>query len=163
MLTLTFLGLAAACCTTGAFLPQVVKTWKTRSTNDISLSMFSLMVFGIALWLAYGILLADVPLIVANAITFVLAGLFWFLSYDTAKKGPPTEAASSRSFQRGIDGTTLRGRYSSGRKWKTSSDQYDGAVLLRIRMIPRAVVGASCLGLRVTYTLFFFWSGRAFF
>jgi MtN3 and saliva related transmembrane protein len=75
MSKLTFLGLAAACCTTIAFVPQLVKTWKTRSTADISLSMFLVLVIGIILWLAYGMLLGDVPLIVANAITLVLAGI----------------------------------------------------------------------------------------
>ena len=74
MLSLTLLGLAAAFCTTTAFMPQVVKTWRSRSTSDISLSMFSLMVFGIGLWLAYGISIGDMPLIIANLVTFVLAG-----------------------------------------------------------------------------------------
>ena len=74
MLSLTLLGLAAAFCTTTAFMPQVVKTWRSRSTADISLSMFSLMVFGIGLWLAYGISIGDMTLIIANLVTFVLAG-----------------------------------------------------------------------------------------
>ena len=75
MSKLTFLGLAAAYCTTIAFVPQLVKTWKTRSTADISLGMFLVLVIGIILWLAYGMLLGDVPLIVANGITLVLAGI----------------------------------------------------------------------------------------
>jgi MtN3 and saliva related transmembrane protein len=70
----TFLGLAAAFCTTVAFLPQVVKTWKTRSTADISLGTFVVLLLGIVLWLAYGVLLGDAPLIVSNGITLVLAG-----------------------------------------------------------------------------------------
>jgi MtN3 and saliva related transmembrane protein len=74
MLGLTSLGLAAAFCTTLAFVPQVVKTWKTRSTADISLSMYLVLVLGIVLWLAYGVLRGDAPLIVANGITLVLAG-----------------------------------------------------------------------------------------
>jgi MtN3 and saliva related transmembrane protein len=72
---LTLLGLAAACCTTAAFVPQVVKTWKTRSTADLSLSMFLVLVIGVVLWLAYGMLLGDVPLIVANGITLILTGI----------------------------------------------------------------------------------------
>ena len=71
---ITLLGLAAAFCTTLAFVPQVVKTWRTRSTTDISLGMFLVLVIGIALWLAYGVLLGDVPLIAANLVTLVLAG-----------------------------------------------------------------------------------------
>lgn len=79
MSKLTFLGLAAAFCTTVAFVPQVVKTWTTRSTADISLSMFLVLVIGIVLWLAYGTLLGDVPLIVANGITLILAGIILVL------------------------------------------------------------------------------------
>lgn len=70
----TFVGLAAAFCTTVAFLPQVIKTWRTRSTKDISLVMFLVFTTGIFLWLVYGVLLRDVPLIVANGTTFVLSG-----------------------------------------------------------------------------------------
>jgi MtN3 and saliva related transmembrane protein len=79
MSALTFLGLAAACCTTLAFVPQVVKAWKTRSTTDISLGMFLTMCLGIVLWLLYGGLRGDIPLIIANVITLILAGLILLL------------------------------------------------------------------------------------
>jgi MtN3 and saliva related transmembrane protein len=77
------LGFAAATCTTAAYAPQFIKAFKTRSTNDISLGMFLLMVSGINLWLLYGILSGDAPLIAANAVTMVLAGgiLFMKLKY----------------------------------------------------------------------------------
>jgi MtN3 and saliva related transmembrane protein len=74
MAKLTFLGLVAAFCTTAAFVPQVVKAWKSRSTADISLSMYLVLMPGVILWLAYGMFLGDVPLIVANGITLALAG-----------------------------------------------------------------------------------------
>ncbi len=70
----TFIGLAAAFCTTIAFLPQVIKTWRTRSTKDISLAMFLVFTTGIFLWLVYGVIIRDVPLITANGITFLLSG-----------------------------------------------------------------------------------------
>ncbi len=70
----TVLGLAAATMTTAAFLPQAVKTWRTRQTRDISLGMFSVLCLGICLWLAYGFLQGDLPLIIGNAITLALAG-----------------------------------------------------------------------------------------
>jgi MtN3 and saliva related transmembrane protein len=73
MSSVTILGLVAGCCTTLAYLPQVIKAWRTRSTRDISLGMFLLLVGGMALWLAYGILLGDLPLIVSNAVTFAFA------------------------------------------------------------------------------------------
>jgi MtN3 and saliva related transmembrane protein len=74
MLKLTFLGLAAALCMTASFMPQVMKTWKTRSTADISLGMYLVLVFGTVLWLAYGVFLEDTSLMVGNGITLVLAG-----------------------------------------------------------------------------------------
>ena len=71
---ITLIGLAAAFCTTIAFLPQVVKTWRTRSTGDISLVMFLVFTSGIFLWLVYGLIIGDLPLIIANGITLVLSG-----------------------------------------------------------------------------------------
>jgi MtN3 and saliva related transmembrane protein len=71
-MSVTWVGMAAAFCTTVAFLPQVIKTWKTRSTKDISLGMFSIFSTGIFLWLVYGLALRDIPLIAANGITLLL-------------------------------------------------------------------------------------------
>jgi len=73
ILETTVLGLAAGFCTTFAFLPQVIKTWTTRSTHDISLGMFSVLVIGTSLWLFYGIMIGDLPLIAANGVTLVFA------------------------------------------------------------------------------------------
>jgi len=60
--------------TTIAFVPQVVKTWRTRSTHDISLGMFAILVAGMTAWLIYGALIGDLPLVLANAVTLGLAG-----------------------------------------------------------------------------------------
>jgi MtN3 and saliva related transmembrane protein len=68
------IGFAAAACTTIAFLPQALKAWRTRSTADISIGMFLLLVVGIILWLVYGAILGDLPLIAANVVTLCLAG-----------------------------------------------------------------------------------------
>ncbi len=70
----TVLGLAAAALTTAAFLPQVIKAWRTRRTRDISLGMFLVLCLGIILWLVYGVLRGDLPLVIGNAVTLVLAG-----------------------------------------------------------------------------------------
>ena len=67
------LGLIAGMLTTVAFIPQAVKTWKTRNTRDISLGMFTIFCAGTLLWLLYGIRIGALPVIVANAITLVLA------------------------------------------------------------------------------------------
>ncbi len=72
------LGLTAGSCTTIAFLPQVIKTWKSRSAKDLSLGMFSFFCFGVLLWLIYGIFQHDVPVIAANLVTLMLASTLLF-------------------------------------------------------------------------------------
>jgi len=72
VLITTFIGLMAAVCTTGSFLPQVVRAWRTRSTRDVSAMMFVLLVTGNALWLIYGALIGDLPLVIANLVTLGL-------------------------------------------------------------------------------------------
>lgn len=69
-----WLGFVAAALTTTAFVPQAWKTFRTRDVSGISLTMYATFTTGIALWLAYGIRLGAWPLIVANAVTLVLAG-----------------------------------------------------------------------------------------
>ncbi|WP_159709807.1 SemiSWEET transporter [Geminicoccus flavidas] len=66
-------GYAAALCTTSAYVPQVLRVWRTRSTHDISLKMFIVLVTGVSLWLTYGISTGDWPLVAANSITLILA------------------------------------------------------------------------------------------
>ena len=68
------IGSAAATLTTIAFIPQVWKVWRTRHTADISIGMYVLFTIGVALWLAYGILIESWPIIMANSFTLVLAG-----------------------------------------------------------------------------------------
>ncbi len=69
----TLVGFGAGLCTTVAFLPQVIKTWKTRATRDISLATYLVFTLGVALWLCYGLLLRDPTLVLANFVTLVLA------------------------------------------------------------------------------------------
>lgn len=70
----TWIGIAAAILTTAAYAPQAYQAWRTRSTRDVSLPMFLMMVTGITLWLIYGLMIGDLPLILANAVTLLLAG-----------------------------------------------------------------------------------------
>ena len=65
-------GFMAASLTTLAFLPQVVKVWRSRSTKDISLPMLIAFIAGVTLWLVYGVLVDAAPIVIANAITLVL-------------------------------------------------------------------------------------------
>jgi len=69
---ITILGLFAAFGTTIAFLPQAIKSIKTKRTADLSLGMYTVTVIGVLLWLIYGIFKKDIPLILANAVTFIL-------------------------------------------------------------------------------------------
>ena len=69
-----WLGLTAGALTTFAFLPQVWQVWKSKSAKDISLGMYSIFVSGVALWLGYGLLANALPVVVANALTLILAG-----------------------------------------------------------------------------------------
>jgi MtN3 and saliva related transmembrane protein len=70
---INYIGFFAGFCTTMAFVPQAIKAWKTKSTKDISLLMFLIFITGVIFWLIYGILIFKLPLIVANAVTLILA------------------------------------------------------------------------------------------
>lgn len=70
--SLTILGLVAATLTTSAFLPQVIKTWQSKSANDFSFGMLISFSLGVFLWLLYGIAKNELPIILANLITFGL-------------------------------------------------------------------------------------------
>jgi MtN3 and saliva related transmembrane protein len=70
----TTLGFAAGLLTTFAFVPQVIHIWKTKSARDVSLHTFASFTLGVALWLAYGIVKQEPPIIFWNAVTLVLAG-----------------------------------------------------------------------------------------
>ena len=71
--TVTAIGFFAAFCTTVALLPQVFKIIQTKHTKDISLWMYVIFLIGLISWLTYGILLNDLPIIIANVITVLLA------------------------------------------------------------------------------------------
>jgi MtN3 and saliva related transmembrane protein len=71
----TFIGLAAAALTTFAFLPQAVKTWRSRSVGDLSLVTYSTFLAGVVLWLVYGLLIGDWPIIIANTVAMGLQGV----------------------------------------------------------------------------------------
>jgi MtN3 and saliva related transmembrane protein len=68
---ITILGLAAATITTISFLPQMLKTWQTKSAKDVSLVTLITFMTGISLWLIYGIYLQSLPIILANAVTLI--------------------------------------------------------------------------------------------
>lgn len=67
------IGALAACLTTASFVPQAWLSFKTRDVSGVSLGMYSVFTVGVALWLAYGLLLGSWPMVIANAVTLVLA------------------------------------------------------------------------------------------
>lgn len=92
------LGIAAGILTTAAFVPQVVKIWRTRSARDLSAIMFLSMSVGVALWLIYGLLLGLWPVILANGITLCLAvSILWMRLLFGARppSGRPPRSSST--------------------------------------------------------------------
>jgi MtN3 and saliva related transmembrane protein len=74
MQLVTLVGLLAGTLTTIAYVPQVGEDWRSGSTSDVSLTMFAIMVSGVTLWLIYGVFMHDIPIMVANGATLLLAG-----------------------------------------------------------------------------------------
>ena len=81
MLNQNWIGLLAGSLTTLAFVPQVVRVWRTKRADDISASMFIIFILGVALWLVYGIYLKAWPVIIANAVTLILAIIILVLKF----------------------------------------------------------------------------------
>ncbi|MBS1215383.1 MAG: hypothetical protein H6R20_357 [Proteobacteria bacterium] len=82
------IGIVAGVLTTLAFVPQVIRVWRTRSARDLSLASFAIFTAGVALWLLYGVAIDALPVIVANAVTLVLAAaiLVMKLAFDRPKR-----------------------------------------------------------------------------
>ncbi len=72
-LTATAIGLAAGTLTTIALVPQFAKAWRSRSTRDVSLGSYAILTAGVFLWLAYGLMIGDIPLILANIVSLFLS------------------------------------------------------------------------------------------
>jgi MtN3 and saliva related transmembrane protein len=84
------LGIAAAILTTAANIPQAIKMIRTRSTKSISAATYALLLTGLLLWLAYGIIRKDLPIILANAVSAVLAAIILFMKLTNKKKEDPS-------------------------------------------------------------------------
>jgi MtN3 and saliva related transmembrane protein len=65
----TFIGAAAAFCTTASYIPQLHKAWKTGQTGDLSLKILVFLATGLGLWLTYGMIRSDVVIAIANGIS----------------------------------------------------------------------------------------------
>ncbi len=85
MISATALGYVAGFFTTASFLPQVVRAWRTRSTEDLSFWMLSGFSCGVSLWIVYGFMLSEPPIVLFNAITLFLAMTLLWLKISNAK------------------------------------------------------------------------------
>jgi MtN3 and saliva related transmembrane protein len=87
-----WVGYTAAVLTTASFIPQAALTLRTRNAEGVSLRMYSMFTIGVALWLAYGVLTVSWPVIVANAVTLVLASLILLTAWRHRTPPPPDPA-----------------------------------------------------------------------
>ena len=73
------LGFVAGALTAFAFVPQVLKTWRTRSCGDLSMTMLGVQSAGVGLWIVYGVVINSLPVILSNTVTFTMClGLLVF-------------------------------------------------------------------------------------
>lgn len=80
------LGFAAGIFTTAAVVPQIIKSWKTKEVKDVSLFFFIILMLGVGLWVIYGVLKNDLPIIFTNGISFLLNATMLFLTLIYRKK-----------------------------------------------------------------------------
>lgn len=78
MAPLDLLGFVAAAVTTACFLPQALRVVRTGDTRSLSLAMYALFVAGLVLWLAYGVFLRSLPIILANTLTLLQAAVILY-------------------------------------------------------------------------------------
>jgi MtN3 and saliva related transmembrane protein len=79
-------GLIAAILTTTAYVPQVIKTWKTKNVSNLSLTMYIVMFSGVMMWLTYGILQHSIAIVLANIVTGGLTFTLIFLKIKYREK-----------------------------------------------------------------------------
>jgi MtN3 and saliva related transmembrane protein len=78
-------GLSAAVLTSTSFLPQALKTIRTKDTSSISLSMYILFTFGTLMWFIYGLATNNVPVWLANGFTLILASIILYFKVQNTK------------------------------------------------------------------------------
>ncbi len=78
---ISIFGFIAAFCTTISFIPQIIKILKEKNTRDISIGMYIIFTFGILMWLIYGIMLNELPIIIANFFTLVFSCIILYFKF----------------------------------------------------------------------------------
>lgn len=78
------IGLFAGICVTVSVVPQIIKVWKTKKVKQISLLTFGVLTFGVAVWVVYGVLKNDMPIIITNSISLILnlIMVYFLLNYE---------------------------------------------------------------------------------
>lgn len=80
------IGTLAGLCTVTSFVPQVIKAWRLNDTTAISKKMYIVTVTGFSLWIAYGLLIGSLPILVFNAISLVLSGTILVLKLRNRRR-----------------------------------------------------------------------------
>ena len=87
--SVTLIGSVAAVCTTAAFVPQVIRVWRLKRADEISLITFLVLSIGSLVWLTYGLLISSLPVIAANGVTFTLVLAILILKVTWDRKALP--------------------------------------------------------------------------
>lgn len=91
MYNIAAIGFTAAICSTFALLPQVIRIWKTRETDQLSGGAFLLMFVGAILWFTYGVLRDDIVIISANSITLLFIAYIIFMKAKNSYSNTSSE------------------------------------------------------------------------
>jgi MtN3 and saliva related transmembrane protein len=84
-MNIEILGLAAGTISSITFLPQVIKIWQTKSAKDLSIPMLLLLVLGVSMWLAYGIIINNIPVIYTNSMVLLMSFIMLFFKFKYNK------------------------------------------------------------------------------
>jgi MtN3 and saliva related transmembrane protein len=84
-MNIEILGLAAGTISSITFLPQVIKIWQTKSAKDLSMPMLLLLVLGVSMWLAYGIVIKNTPVIYTNSMVLLMTFIMLFFKFKYNK------------------------------------------------------------------------------
>jgi len=87
------IGYLAGTFTTLSFVPQVVRAWRARHTDDLAWGWLIIFQFGVGLWFTYGVILHDWPMMLANSATMSLCGLLMLMKYRNSKRSLKKPAA----------------------------------------------------------------------
>ncbi|MCP4923490.1 MAG: hypothetical protein GY915_05605 [bacterium] len=78
MTLIDVLGFAAGILTTAAFLPQVLKTWRSKSAKDLSRGMYAILCLGFSMWCLYGVMIGSAPIVLTNGLVLILgSAVLW--------------------------------------------------------------------------------------